>query len=41
MGLTPALRAARHAFERAYRSTDAQEGPAAFHEKRLPAWRGE
>ncbi len=41
MGLTPALRAARTAFERAYRSNDAQEGPRAFAEKRRPVWRGE
>jgi enoyl-CoA hydratase len=41
MGLTPALRAARTAFERAYRSADAQEGPRAFAEKRAPVWRGE
>lgn len=41
MGLTPALRAARTAFERAYRSGDAQEGPRAFAEKRKPVWRGE
>jgi enoyl-CoA hydratase/carnithine racemase len=41
MGRTAALRAARHAFERAYRSADAQEGPAAFSQKRKPIWRGE
>lgn len=41
MGLTPALRAARTAFERAYLSGDAQEGPRAFAEKRKPVWRGE
>lgn len=41
MGLTPALRAARTAYERAYRSDDAQEGPRAFAEKRKPVWRGE
>ena len=41
MGRTAALRAARHAFERAYRSADAQEGPTAFAEKRKPNWRGE
>lgn len=41
MGKTAALRAARHAWERAYRSRDAQEGPRAFSEKRDPVWRGE
>jgi len=41
MGRTAALRAARHAWERAYRSADAQEGPRAFAEKRKPLWRGE
>jgi enoyl-CoA hydratase/carnithine racemase len=41
MGRTPALRAARHAWERAYRSKDAQEGPKAFAEKRKPVWQGE
>ncbi len=41
MGRTAALRASRHAFERAYRSADAQEGPKAFAEKRKPQWRGE
>ena len=41
MGRTAALRSARHAFERAYRSADAQEGPKAFSEKRKPQWRGE
>lgn len=41
MGKTSALRAANHAFERAYRSADAQEGPRAFAEKRKPVWRGE
>lgn len=40
MGKTAALRAARHAWERAYRSSDAQEGPKAFAEKRDPVWRG-
>jgi enoyl-CoA hydratase len=40
MGRTAALRAARHASEHAYRSQDAQEGPAAFAEKRRPHWRG-
>lgn len=41
MGRTAALRAARHAWEHAYRSADAQEGPCAFAEKRSPVWRGE
>jgi enoyl-CoA hydratase len=41
MGRTAALRASRHAWERAYRSADAQEGPKAFAEKRTPVWRGE
>ena len=41
MGRSAALRAARHAWERAYRSQDAQEGPTAFSEKRKPVWRGE
>ena len=41
MGRTAALRAARHVWERAYRSADAQEGPRAFAEKRKPVWRGE
>jgi len=40
MGKTAALRAARHAWETAYRSQDAQEGPRAFAEKRKPDWKG-
>jgi enoyl-CoA hydratase/carnithine racemase len=40
MGRSAALRAARHASEHAYRSQDAQEGPAAFAEKRRPNWQG-
>ncbi len=41
MGLSEAREAARAAFGPAYRSADAQEGPAAFREKRKPVWRGE
>lgn len=41
MGLSDARVAAREAFGPAYRSRDAQEGPAAFREKRKPVWRGE
>jgi enoyl-CoA hydratase/carnithine racemase len=41
MGLSDARVAARAAFGPAYRSKDAQEGPAAFREKRKPVWRGE
>jgi enoyl-CoA hydratase len=40
MGRSAALRAARHVSERVYRSQDAQEGPAAFAEKRRPNWQG-
>ncbi len=40
MGLSEAREAARAAFGPAYRSRDAQEGPAAFREKRKPVWRG-
>ena len=40
MGRGAALRAARHASDRVYRSEDAQEGPKAFAEKRRPQWRG-
>ena len=39
MGRTAALHAARHASVFAYRSEDAQEGPAAFGEKRRPQWK--
>lgn len=41
MGLSDARVVAREAFGPAYRSKDAQEGPAAFREKRKPVWRGE
>ncbi|MGA6206015.1 enoyl-CoA hydratase/isomerase family protein [Nocardia testacea] len=41
MGRSAALQAARHASARAYRSADAQEGPAAFAEKRAPRWTGD
>lgn len=41
VGRSAALRAARHIFERAYRSADAREGPLAFAEKRPPVWRGD
>lgn len=40
MGRSAALRAARDASEYCYMSTDAQEGPRAFAEKRRPQWRG-
>ncbi len=40
MGRTAALRAAYHVFEPVLASEDAQEGPAAFREKRKPVWRG-
>jgi enoyl-CoA hydratase/carnithine racemase len=40
MGQSAALRAARHLWHRVYTSQDAQEGPRAFSEKRLPNWKG-
>ncbi|WP_063001966.1 enoyl-CoA hydratase/isomerase family protein [Nocardia mikamii] len=40
MGRSAALRAARAASERCYRSEDAQEGPAAFAAGRPPVWKG-
>lgn len=40
MGRAAALRAARDAYEYAYNSEDAQEGPRAFAEKRKPVWQG-
>lgn len=41
MGRGAALQAARAAHEVTYKSSDAQEGPRAFAEKRKPEWRGE
>ena len=40
MGRSAALQAARAAHEHTYNSSDAQEGPRAFAEKRRPQWRG-
>ena len=40
MGRAAALQAARAAHEYTYNSTDAQEGPRAFAEKRTPVWKG-
>ncbi|AZG45122.1 enoyl-CoA hydratase/isomerase family protein [Gordonia insulae] len=40
MGRSAALQAARAASEHCYRSDDAQEGPAAFAQKRTPRYRG-
>jgi enoyl-CoA hydratase/carnithine racemase len=41
MGASAALRAADALFEPVYLSSDAQEGPRAFREKRAPQWRGQ
>jgi enoyl-CoA hydratase len=41
MGRSAALSTARHVWEQAYVSSDAQEGPRAFAEKRRPIWKGE
>ena len=41
MGRSAALQAARAAHEVTYTSSDAQEGPRAFAEKRKPEWKGE
>jgi len=40
MGRSAALEAARHASTHCYESSDAQEGPRAFSEKRTPRWTG-
>ncbi|WP_110207808.1 enoyl-CoA hydratase/isomerase family protein [Nocardioides daejeonensis] len=40
MGLTEAFAAAEEIWEPVYRSRDAQEGPAAFRDKRAPRWEG-
>ena len=40
MGLTAAFDAAEAVWEPVYRSADAQEGPAAFRDKRAPVWQG-
>jgi enoyl-CoA hydratase len=40
MGRAAALQAARAAHEYTYCSSDAQEGPRAFAEKRKPEWKG-
>lgn len=41
MGRSAGRQAAEHVFDRVFRSADAQEGPAAFRDKRPPRWRGE
>ena len=41
MGRSAALQAARAAHEYTYCSTDAQEGPKSFAEKRKPQWKGQ
>lgn len=41
MGRSAALDAAYAVHEKAYNSQDAQEGPRAFAEKRIPQWKGE
>ncbi len=40
MGRTAALAAGHRLFDSVYLSSDAQEGPRAFAEKRTPVWRG-
>ena len=40
MGRSDALKAGHKLFETVYMSQDAQEGPAAFAQKRTPVWRG-
>ncbi len=40
MGRSAALRAGHKLFEPVYTSADAQEGPLAFAQKRVPQWRG-
>ncbi|MGY0499545.1 enoyl-CoA hydratase/isomerase family protein [Nocardia sp. FBN12] len=40
MGRSAALQAARHASTHCYHSSDAQEGPRAFADKRAPHWTG-
>jgi enoyl-CoA hydratase len=40
MGRSAAMEAATFAFDKVYRSQDAQEGPRAFMEKRAPNWSG-